>query len=89
MTTLRNLFVFMLIAVTLAAAADSELLKLAPPETRMLAGAHVSQGKTTPFGRFVLSQMRTGSQDFRSQYLAGAPPVDQEFYRSRLPEILG
>jgi hypothetical protein len=50
----------------MASAADRELLRLAPAGTRFLAGVQVDQGKVTPFGRFLLSRMKTDDKDFQT-----------------------
>jgi len=46
-------------AVTTAANFDDpELLKLAMPDAKVLAGVNVDQAKTSPFGQYVLAQMQ-------------------------------
>ena len=65
---MRNLGTVLLLTTLTAAlgsAADRELLRLAPPGTRLLAGVQVDQGKATPFGRFLLSRIKSGDKDFQ------------------------
>jgi hypothetical protein len=66
---MRNLGAVLLLATlttALAPAADRELLRLAPADTRLLAGVQVDQGKVTPFGRFLLSRMKTDDKEFQN-----------------------
>ena len=66
MRTLRTVLVLATLAAAMASAADRELLRLAPAGTRFLAGVQVDQGKVTPFGRFLLSRMKTDDKDFQT-----------------------
>jgi hypothetical protein len=66
MRILRTVLVLVTLAAAMASAADRELLRLAPAGTRFLAGVQVDQGKVTPFGRFLLSRMKTDDKDFQT-----------------------
>src|SRR5579884_2316610 len=41
-----------------AAGVDAALLALVPPDTQVLAGIHVSQTESTPFGQYLISQVQ-------------------------------
>ena len=58
---MKTLAIVLLLAAP-AFAADPELLKLAMPEARLVAGIDVAAVKSTPFGRFALAQL-TAAQD--------------------------
>jgi hypothetical protein len=59
---MRKCTIIFLLAAGAAFAADPELLRLAMPEARILAGIDVAKVKDTPFGRFALAQL-SASQD--------------------------
>src|SRR6476620_5512462 len=50
--------VALLAAVAPAKAADLELVKLLPTDAKVIAGVNVTQAKGSPFGQYVLSQMK-------------------------------
>jgi hypothetical protein len=51
--------------VSVCAAADPALLRLAPPDSRFYSGIEVAQSLRTPFGQYVLSQMEPDDGDLR------------------------
>jgi hypothetical protein len=69
MRNLGTVLLFAALTVIVGSAADRELLRLAPSGTRLLAGIQVEQGKATPFGRFLLSRLKTDDKDFQ-QFVA-------------------
>lgn len=46
-------------------AADSMLLNLVPPDSKVLAGVNVQQAKGTLFGQYVLNQIQSGNTDMQ------------------------
>ena len=48
-----------------ASAADAQLLRLVMPDAKVVSGIDFDRVKTTPFGRFVLSQLPAGDSGFR------------------------
>jgi len=67
-----------------AFAADPELLRLAMPEARMLAGIDVAKVKDTPFGKFAVAQL-SAAQDAQYDAFVKASGFDP---RESLDEIL-
>jgi hypothetical protein len=65
MNTVRDVLLALLASVALVAAADAELLKLIAPDARMVAGVNVAKSKATPFGRFLVAQIKEGDKDFQ------------------------
>jgi hypothetical protein len=64
-------------------AVDPQLLSLAMPDAKLLAGVNVAQAKTTPFGQYVLSQL--SANDPGLQQLATVSGFDP---RRDLTEVL-
>ncbi len=54
----------LLLGVSFATAADPALLRLAMPDARLLLGIDVARVKASPLMRFMVSQAKSGSQDF-------------------------
>jgi hypothetical protein len=80
---MRNLAIGFLFTAA-AFAADPELLKLAMPEARILAGVDVAKVKDTPFGRFAAAQF-SAAQDQEYDAFVKASGFDP---RESLDEIL-
>jgi hypothetical protein len=57
----RRLAIFALSAAA-TFAADASLLKLLPPDAHVVMGLDVEQGKNSPFGRYLLSQMQSDDE---------------------------
>jgi len=58
MKAVSSAAVLAILATSTVFAADGTLLSLAPPDTRMVAGIYVDRTRNTPFGQFVLAQMK-------------------------------
>ena len=56
---------FLYAGVLPAKAADPQLVGLVMPDAQVLAGVNVEQAKVTPFGQYVLSQIRTSDPQFQ------------------------
>jgi len=54
----------MVLAACTAFAADSSLLSLVSPDTKVIAGIHVDRTTASQFGQFLLSQAQHGDADF-------------------------
>src|SRR4051812_43789779 len=54
----------MVLAACTAFAADSSLLSLISPDTKVIAGIHVDRTTASQFGQFLLSQAQHGDADF-------------------------
>ncbi|HLJ13740.1 MAG TPA: hypothetical protein VKV15_04535 [Bryobacteraceae bacterium] len=52
----------LLLAAAAYGAVDSSLLNLVMPDAKIVSGVHVDRSKTSPFGRYVLSQMQTNDE---------------------------
>ena len=64
MNALRNAFLLAAAAASLSFGADPTLLGLAPADTKMVAGIYLDRTRNTPFGQFVLSQMKLEDSNF-------------------------
>lgn len=62
----RKCAVFLLLAASVASAADPALLRLVMPDAKVVLGANLSQFMTSPLGRFVLSQAQSVEPQLRS-----------------------
>jgi hypothetical protein len=51
--------------VVAASAADSQLLNMVMPDAKVIAGVNVDSAKTSPFGRYVLTQLQTNNTDLQ------------------------
>ncbi len=80
---MRKLAIGFLFAAT-TFAADPELLKLAMPDARILAGIDIAKVKDTPFGKFAVEQL-TAAQDPQYDAFVKASGFDP---REALDEIL-
>jgi hypothetical protein len=59
MSPLRRGTIVVLLAGVLASAADSTLLSLVMPDAKMISGFNIAQAKSSPFGQFLFSQMKS------------------------------
>lgn len=63
---LRNaLFISLLATAAASAAVDSSLLKLVMPDAKVVSGIQVEASKSSPFGKYVLSQMQSDDPGFQ------------------------
>jgi hypothetical protein len=83
MTSIRSAVTIALFAVSAAFAADPALLALLPADAKVVGGMNVTSTSTSPFGQFVLSQMKAGEANFNKFVTAtGFDP------RTQLQEIV-
>jgi hypothetical protein len=62
--------------VLTARAADSQLLSLLPPDSKVIAGVNVDAAKSSPFGLWVISQMQNNAQQIQQfTVLTGFDPT--------------
>jgi len=61
---LRNAISLVLLAAS-AFAADSSLISLVPADAKVIGGIHVDRTVNSPFGQYVLSQMKDSDKDLR------------------------
>lgn len=66
MKALRNALAVSFLASMAVLAADAGLLSLVMPNAQFVAGIHVDQARNTPFGQFVLSQLKESDPDFQN-----------------------
>ncbi len=62
----RRCTLVLLLAASVASAADPALLRLVLPEAKIISGADLSQFVPSPFGRFLLAQLQSSEPDMRS-----------------------
>ena len=65
MTKFWSLALVGMLAATTASAADPDLLGLIMPDAKVVAGLHVAQSKTSPFGQYVLSHIQTNDTNLQ------------------------
>lgn len=65
MRNFRYLFVA-LVAPAMMVAADPTLLRMVMPDAKVVAGIHVEQAKSSPFGKFLLSRMQVDDPGLKS-----------------------
>jgi hypothetical protein len=65
MTRIRSAAAIALFTISSAFAADPALLSLMPGDAKVVGGINVVTTATSPFGQFVLSQMKDGGETFR------------------------
>jgi hypothetical protein len=65
MTAWKKSAIALLAAACISGAADPALLKLVPPNSRVVAGANLSQFLASPFGKFVFSQAQSTRPQFQ------------------------
>jgi len=60
----RNALALAVLAVS-GFAADASLIGLVPPEAKVIGGIHIDRTVTSPFGQYVLSQVKDSDKDFQ------------------------
>lgn len=71
MTAIRHATAVFAFAASSIFGADAGLLALAPPDTKVVAGVYVDRTRNSPFGQFVLSQIKDENPDF-NRFVAAA-----------------
>jgi hypothetical protein len=64
MKTLRSALLAVVVVAASAMAADVTLMKMVGPDAKMVAGVNLARSRTTPFGQFLISQLKAEDKDF-------------------------